>query len=114
VPRFGDTFFIVARFDDGTLHIDFERRLVVVHGHPVDLAAAVYKVLTRLVRRSGEIVSNEELAELTGLSTQRIRSVVARLRLKLGSNDPWSDDGSPIEQVSGGLGYRWRSEVHSN
>jgi two-component system KDP operon response regulator KdpE len=102
----------VPNFDDGVLQIDFEQRRVVANGHPVDLAPAVYTVLTRLVRRPGEIVSDEELAGLTGLSPQRIRSVVARLRQKLGSDHPWGDEGSSIEQVSGGFGYRWRSEDH--
>jgi DNA-binding response OmpR family regulator len=101
----------VASFDDGILHIDFEQRRVIVDGHPVDLAPPVYKVLTRLVLKPGDMVSGEELAGLTGVSPQRIRSVVARLRLKLGSDHPWANDGSPIEEVPG-PGYRWRSEVH--
>jgi DNA-binding response OmpR family regulator len=101
----------VALYEDGTLHIDFEQRQVIVDGHPVDLAPAVYKVLRRLVLRPGDIVSGEELAGLTGLSPQRVRSVVARLRLKVGSDHPWANDGSPIEEVPG-PGYRWRSGVH--
>jgi DNA-binding response OmpR family regulator len=107
----GDSFCFVASFDDGTLHIDFEQQRVTLDGHPVDLAPAVYKVLTRLVLTPGGIVSGEELAGLTGFSPQRLRSVVSRLRRKLGSDHPWVNDGSPIEEVSGS-GYRWRSEVH--
>jgi DNA-binding response OmpR family regulator len=102
---------IVADFDDGTLHIDFERRRVTVDGRAGDLAPAVYTVLERLVRRPGDVVSNEELAGLTGFSPPRIRSVVARLRQKLGSENPWGEEGSPIKQVPGGLGYRWQSDV---
>ena len=107
----GDSFCFVASFDDGTPHIDFEQRRVIVDGRPVDLAPVVYKVLTRLVLKPGDIVSGEELAGLTGVSPQRIRSVVARLRRKLGSDDPWLNEGSPIEEVPG-PGYRWRLEVH--
>jgi DNA-binding response OmpR family regulator len=100
----------VASFEDGTLNIDLEQRRVIVDGHPVDLAPALYKVLTMLVLMPGDTVSGEELASLTGVSPQRIRSVIARLRLKLDSDHPWVNDGSPTQEVPG-PGYRWRSEV---
>jgi DNA-binding response OmpR family regulator len=102
----------VARFDDGTLHIDSDQRQVTIDGKPVDLTSTLYELLTTLVRHQGQVLSSEELVELTWsesnvLTPPRLRVLVELLRVKLGW-DHLGDDSSPLETVQG-RGYRWRS-----
>ena len=102
----------MTSFDDGTLHIDFDQRQVTVGGRPVDLTDTLYQLLTTLVGHQGQVLSSEELIELTwgqsnGPTPPRLRVIVELLRLKFGW-DPLGNDASSLEAAQG-QGYRWRS-----
>jgi DNA-binding winged helix-turn-helix (wHTH) protein len=96
----------VTAFDDGVLHVDFDRQEVLVEGRPIALNSTEYRLLTTLTRHEGKALSSGQLLGLAsdGLSAGRLKYVFIRLNRKLG----WDWDDSPIELVRG-FGYRYRS-----
>jgi two-component system KDP operon response regulator KdpE len=48
-------------YDDGTLQVDLERRLVVRHGQRVHLTPTEFRLLSCLLRHRGRVVPHEEL-----------------------------------------------------
>jgi len=99
-------------FDDGPLHIDFERGEVMVEGKPVALTSKEYDLLTELVRQRGAVLPYERVAELgweddpgPAFRTASKYSVI-QLRRKLG----WADgaEGAPFEHFAG-AGYQYQS-----
>lgn len=96
-------------FDDGRIRVDFRQQQVTLDGLPVPLTPTEYRLLTALVRHTGQVLSSEQLIELawddsTRLGADRVKYTVLRLRRKL----RWVDgDGSPLETVRG-FGYRYR------
>jgi DNA-binding response OmpR family regulator len=98
-----------AAFDDGRLRIDFTHQQVTVDGQPVLLTPTEYRLLSALVRHTGQILSPDQLVELAwddtdGLGPARVKYAVLRLRRKLEWDNP---DDSPLETVRG-FGYRYR------
>src|SRR5579859_802303 len=79
-----------ARF--GRFTFDLERLELAEDGVPVHLTTAESALLGVLVRRAGETLSREELAELTGVGGNNLRTVdvqITRLRKKF-EDDPRS------------------------
>jgi DNA-binding response OmpR family regulator len=98
-----------ALFDDGRIRIDFARQQVTMDGEPVLLTPTEYRLLSALVRHTGQILSADQLVELawedpSGLTPDRVKYAVLRLRRKLAWDNP---DDSPLETVRG-FGYRYR------
>jgi DNA-binding response OmpR family regulator len=98
-----------AAFDDGHVRIDFAHQQVTMEGEPVLLTPTEYRLLSALVRHSGQILSADQLIELawddpSGLAPTRVKYAVLRLRRKLDWESP---DDSPLETVRG-FGYRYR------
>jgi len=54
---------VVTSFDDGSLHVDFERRDVTFHLKPLDVSPPEYNMLVLLVRHCGQIVPFEEFED---------------------------------------------------
>ena len=54
----------VTSFDDGPLHIDFERREVTVDDKLIDLTSNEYNLLSSLVHLRGKALSHERVQEL--------------------------------------------------
>ena len=99
-------------FDDGSLHIDFERREATVNGRPVDLTSKQYDLLTELVRHRSEVLPYERVAEIGWEDPSpafRVESKFACVRLhrKLGLDDDELWDG--VIQHVPGVGYRYES-----
>lgn len=96
---------------EGTLehhdvHLDRQARRVSVGDDVIDLTAAEFAILERLLERAGQVVSKDELAEhALGRSLapfdRSIDTHVSRLRRKLGP----SVSGSPRIQAVRGRGY---------
>jgi two-component system copper resistance phosphate regulon response regulator CusR len=97
-------------FDDGPLHIDFERREVTVNSASIDLSAGEYEVLSTLARHRSELLSYDQIANLTwdhSGETVPTMSKYSLLRLssKLGlEGGPFE----PFEHISG-VGYMYQS-----
>ena len=75
----------------GNITIDYDGRAVTVSGAPVHLTATEYELLVELSRRSGRVLTQEELLQRVwgpGYSgeSQLLRSYVKSLRQKLGDN----------------------------
>lgn len=98
-------------FDDGRLSIDFEGQQVTLDGELLVMTPTEFRLLSSLVRHSGQILSPTQLLELawddpSGLAPSRVKYAILRLRKKLG----WEDTAtSPIETVRG-FGYRYAGE----
>jgi DNA-binding response OmpR family regulator len=97
-------------FDDGRIRVDFAHQQVTLQGEPVVLTPTEYRLLSALVRHTGQILSADQLIELawddpSGLAPARVKYAVLRLRRKLEWDNP---DDSPLETVRG-FGYRYRS-----
>jgi DNA-binding response OmpR family regulator len=96
-------------FTDGDLCVDFGRRTVTLAGEPIAVTPIEFKLLTALVRHSGQVLSAEQLLRLawddgSGIGADRVKFSVHRLRRKLG----WEElERSPIEAVRG-FGYQYR------
>ncbi len=98
-------------FDDGRIRIDFAHQQVTLDGEPVLLTPTEYRLLSALVRHTGQILSADQLIELawddpSGLAPARVKYAVLRLRRKLEWDSP---DDSPLETVRG-FGYRYRPQ----
>jgi DNA-binding response OmpR family regulator len=96
-------------FADGDLVVDFVRHRVTVDGCEVVLTPLEHRLLVALVRHPNQVLSPEQLLTLawqdpSGVAPERVKFVVARLRKKLGDEDPTS---SPIAAVRG-FGYQYR------
>jgi DNA-binding response OmpR family regulator len=96
-------------FIDDNLEVDFTARTVRVHGVEVALTPLEFRLLGAFVAHAGQALSNEQLLQLAwddpyGISPDRVKFTVLRLRRKLG----WQQaDLSPLESVRG-YGYRYR------
>lgn len=97
-------------FEDGSLRIDFTRKLVELDGTPVPLTPIEYRLLSAFVRHAGQVLSPDRLIELawddtTSHGPARVKYAVLRLRRKL----DWDNaENSPLETVRG-FGYRYQS-----
>ncbi len=94
-------------YDDGTVSIDYGRRLVLCRGVPVRLTPLEFRLLAAFVEHAGQVLSAEQLVEhgwahAAGVSRDRVKLYVSYLRKKLGQ----ADDFEPIETVRG-FGYRY-------
>ncbi len=90
----------------GELSLDHASRRVSLSGRPIDLTAAEFAVLERLMSAAGQVVAKDELAQhALGRTLQPFeRSIdthVSRLRGKLGP----LPDGQPRIQAVRGRGY---------
>jgi DNA-binding response OmpR family regulator len=99
----------LEHYDDGTISIDYERRLVLCRGVPVRLTPLEFRLLDALVRHAGRVLSADQLIEhgwghTTGVSRDQVKLYVSYLRKKLGQADGFQ----PIETVRG-FGYKYVS-----
>lgn len=98
----------VPVFDDGRLVVDFVAKRVCVGDGEIALTPIEYRLLTTLVRHSGQVLTAEQLLEHawddpTGVGPDRVKFAILRLRRKLGFDDVAT---SPIKTVRG-FGYRY-------
>jgi two-component system KDP operon response regulator KdpE len=95
-------------YASGDLIVDFERRLVKVHGKRIDLSPTEYKLLTCLVRNEGRVLPHRYLlTEVWGPGFAEeldyVKLYVRYLRLKI-EDDPTN----PVHiQTEWGVGYRF-------
>lgn len=92
----------------GDLSLDEGSRRVDVGGRPVSLTGAEFNLLRLLLRRAGEVVTRDVLAEEglgrpLGAYDRRIETHMAQIRRKLGA----LPDGSPRIQTVRGSGYQY-------
>ena len=97
----------LEHYDDGAISIDYERRLVLCRGLPVQLTPLEFRLLDALVRHAGRVLSADQLVEhgwghTAGVSREQVKLYVSYLRKKLGQADGFA----PIETVRG-FGYRY-------
>ena len=97
----------LEHYDDGAISIDYERRLVVCRGLPIQLTPLEFRILDALVRHAGRVLSADQLVEhgwghTAGVSRDQVKLYVSYLRKKLGQADGFQ----PIETVRG-FGYRY-------
>jgi DNA-binding response OmpR family regulator len=97
----------LEHYDDGSISIDYERRLVLCRGLPVRLTPLEFRLLDALVRHAGRVRSADQLVEhgwghTAGVSRDQVKLYVSYLRKKLGQADGFQ----PIETVRG-FGYRY-------
>jgi DNA-binding response OmpR family regulator len=98
---------------DGALQIDTVSRSVRLGDREVAMTPIEFRLLNALFRHRGQVLSPEQLlgmawGDTSGISPDRVKFSVHRLRRKLG----WDVDGSPIEAVRG-FGYRYRKAMPS-
>ena len=94
-------------YDDGAISIDYERRLVLCRGLPIQLTPLEFRILDALVRHAGRVLSADQLVEhgwghTAGVSREQVKLYVSYLRKKLGQTEGFQ----PIETVRG-FGYRY-------
>lgn len=95
-------------FDDGSLHVDFAQREVIINGKFVDLSPHHYLVLSTLIRHQGQPVSVTELTSVLwgddppDYFSVSLRGYIQRLRDLLGR--------SAIETAWDG--YLYQSQPH--
>ncbi|HEY2209814.1 MAG TPA: response regulator transcription factor [Gaiellaceae bacterium] len=97
----------LEHYDDGAISIDYERRLVICRGLPIQLTPLEFRILDALVRHAGRVLSADQLVEhgwghTAGVSREQVKLYVSYLRKKLGQADGFQ----PIETVRG-FGYRY-------
>jgi DNA-binding response OmpR family regulator len=97
----------LEHYDDGAISIDYERRLVLCRGLPIQLTPLEFRLLDALVRHAGRVLSADQLVEhgwghTAGVSRDQVKLYVSYLRKKLGQADGFA----PIETVRG-FGYRY-------
>jgi DNA-binding response OmpR family regulator len=97
----------LEHYDDGAISIDYERRLVICRGLPIQLTPLEFRILDALVRHAGRVLSADQLVEhgwghTVGVSREQVKLYVSYLRKKLGQADGFQ----PIETVRG-FGYRY-------
>ena len=99
-------------YDDGAISIDYERRLVLCRGLPIQLTPLEFRILDALVRHAGRVLSADQLVEhgwghTAGVSREQVKLYVSYLRKKLGQTEGFQ----PIETVRG-FGYRYVPPPH--
>jgi DNA-binding response OmpR family regulator len=98
-------------FQDARLVVDFSQRQVECDGQDVTLTPAEFRLLSVLVRHTGQVLSPGQLLELawhdpSGIGPGRVKFTVLSLRRRLG----WTElTECPIETVRG-FGYRYRRQ----
>jgi DNA-binding response OmpR family regulator len=98
-------------YSNGYLTIDFDRRIVKVHGESIDLTPTEFKLLSCLVRNEGRVLPHRYLlTEVWGPEyadeVDYVKLYVRYLRLKIEENP-----SDPVYiQTEWGIGYRF-SEV---
>ena len=98
-------------FESGGLSIDFARRLVARNSEPVHLTPTEFKLLARLVRSAGRVVTHRQLlADVWGPEftehTHYLRLYMGQLRAKI-ERDPAEPRHLLTET---GVGYRLAAE----
>jgi len=96
-------------FSSGDIHVDFERRQVIVDGQPVSLTGTEYRLLYHLVRNAGQVLTHENLlAHVWGREytdeIHYLKVYISRLRNKL-EKDPHNPHYILTEY---GVGYWFR------
>jgi DNA-binding response OmpR family regulator len=97
-------------FEDGPLHIDFERREVTLNAQPVEMASQEYNLLASFVRNPGEVLPYRRIVELDAREGYRLvaaKYACLRLHRKLGLHD--DDLWHGVIQHVPGVGYRYGS-----
>ena len=94
-------------YDDGLVRIDFAARHVQVGGATVQVSPLEFRLLGLLVRRSGSVLTKEELmrdvwGDSGGGSSDSVKLYVGYLRRKLAEHT-----GEPLIETVRGAGYRW-------
>jgi two-component system, OmpR family, response regulator len=94
-----------ATLTNGPIALDEARRLVTVHGKPIDLTAREFSLLECMLRHPGHALSREQLLDLAwplgvAVTPNTVDAFVTFLRRKLGP-----DGGRQIQTVRG-VGYR--------
>lgn len=98
---------------EGGLRIDLVSRAVELNGVEVAVTPIEFRLLVALLRHRGQVLSPVQLLDMawgdsSGISPERVKFSIHRLRRKLG----WDAEDSPIEAVRGfGYRYRRRSEA---
>ncbi|GGS86305.1 transcriptional regulatory protein AfsQ1 [Planobispora rosea] len=95
-------------YDDGVVRVEPATRTVFVEDQDVHLTPTEFRLLNTLVRHAGNVLSSSQLLSLvwddpTGLSPERVKFAILRLRRRIGGDLA----NSPIEAVRG-VGYRYR------
>jgi DNA-binding response OmpR family regulator len=95
-------------YDDGTVSVDYGRRLVMCRGLPLRLTPLEFRLLAVLVEHAGSVLSADQLIEHVwghagGVSRDQVKLYVSYLRKKLGQE---AEGFEPIETVRG-FGYRY-------
>ncbi len=101
----------VTRYEHGGLTVDLADRKVALHGQAVHLTPTEFKLLARLVRSAGQVVTHRHLlADVWGPehaeSTHYLRLYMAQLRAKLEENP--ADPRRLLTEA--GVGYRLAPE----
>ncbi len=104
-------------FEDGWLHIDLVKRIVLVNGKPVDLTPTEFRLLAVLILQAGRVIPHQQLLRQVwgpeyGNEVHYLKLYVRYLRQKL-EKDP----GNPEYLITEwGVGYRFRefADVGSN
>jgi two-component system, OmpR family, KDP operon response regulator KdpE len=98
----------MPEYDDGRLRIDPQRQLVWRRGSPVHLSPTEFRLLSTLLRHSGNVVSHEELlTEIWGslcLDSPNYLSVYVRYIREKVEEDPTRPQ---YIQTKWGVGYRF-------
>jgi DNA-binding response OmpR family regulator len=81
----------MARYEFDGLVIDFDQRQVTVNGSEAPLTATEFKLVSALARHSGRVLTHDQILQLVwGIDysgeTELVRSMVRRLRSKLGED----------------------------
>ncbi|HZA22237.1 MAG TPA: response regulator transcription factor, partial [Dehalococcoidia bacterium] len=82
---------VTAPYEFEGLTIDFDHRRITVDGREVSLSATEYKLLTELAEHAGRVMTHDQiLQQVWGQDysgeAELVRSMVRRLRSKLGDN----------------------------
>ncbi|MBG0818617.1 response regulator transcription factor [Planomonospora sp. ID82291] len=102
-------------YDDGLIRVEPATRTVFVESQEIHLTPTEFRLLNTLVRHAGNVLSSSQLLSLvwddpTGLSPERVKFAILRLRRRLNPDT----SASPIEAVRG-VGYRYRPPAqHQN
>jgi DNA-binding response OmpR family regulator len=105
-PRAAES--LADTYDDGVVQVKFGASEVRVNGVPVNLTPTEYRLMSALVRHTGQTLAPRQLLELAwkdpyGVGPDRVKFTVMRLRHKL---DRHHGPGSLIQAVRG-FGYRY-------
>lgn len=101
--------------DDGWLHIDLNKRLVMINSKPVDLTPTEFRLLTALVQKAGRVIPHRQLLRQVwgpeyGDEVHYLKLYIRYLRQKL-EKDPSSPHYLLTEW---GVGYRFREFANAS